>query len=80
WLDRAMTLGGALPPTLVTEDDGFNADDVRAAVIPGAGGIATARALAAMWAATVAETEGVRLLDDAAVRAAGAGRTSGAPV
>ncbi len=37
WLDRAMTLGGALPATLVTADDGFNADDVRQAVIPGAG-------------------------------------------
>ena len=74
WLDRAMTLGGALPPTLVTEDDGFNADDVRAAVIPGAGAISTARALAAMWSATVADTEGTRLLDDAAVREAGRAR------
>ena len=80
WLDRAMTLGGALPPTLVTEDDGFNADDVRAAVIPGAGAISTARALAAMWSATVADTEGTRLLDDAAVREAGRVRTQGAPV
>lgn len=80
WLDRAMTLGGALPPTLVTDDGGFNADDVRAAIIPGAGAIGTARALAAMWSATVAETEGVRLLDDATVRAAGRERTAGAPV
>lgn len=80
WLERAMTLGGALPPTLVTEDDGFNADDVRAAVIPGAGAVSTARALAAMWSATVAETDGVRLLDDATVREAGRERTSGAPV
>lgn len=80
WLDRAMTLGGALPPTLVTDDDGFNADDVRAAVIPGAGGIGTARALAAMWSATVAETEGVRLLDDAVVRETTRERTAGAPV
>lgn len=80
WLARAMTLGGALPATLVTDDDGFNADDVRSAVIPGAGAIATARALAAMWSATVADTEGGRLLDDDTVRAVTRERTSGPPV
>lgn len=80
WLERAMTLGGALPETLVTDDDGFNADDVRAAVIPGAGAIATARAVAAMWSATVAVTEGVRLLDDETLRVVTRERTAGPPV
>ncbi|KTR90885.1 carboxylesterase [Microbacterium testaceum] len=80
WQERAMTLGGVLPETLVTDDDGFNADDVRAAVIPGAGAIATARAVAAMWSATVADTDGVRLLDDDTVRIVTRERTAGAPV
>jgi len=80
WLDRAMTLGGALPATLVTADDGFNADDVREAVIPGAGAVATARALAAMWSATVAETDGVRLLQDDTLEVVTRERTAGAPV
>ncbi len=80
WLDRAMTLGGALPATLVTADDGFNADDVRAAVIPGAGAVATARALAAMWSATVTETDGVRLLHDDTLEIVTRERTAGAPV
>lgn len=80
WLDRAMTLGGVLPATLVTDDDGFNADDVRAAVIPGAGAVATARAVAAMWSATVAETDGIRLLDDDTLDVVTRERTAGAPV
>lgn len=80
WLDRAMTLGGVLPATLVTDDDGFNADDVRAAVIPGAGAVATARAVAAMWSATVAETDGIRLLDDDTLDLVTRERTAGAPV
>ena len=79
WPDRAMTLGGALPATLVT-DDGFNADDVRAAVIPGAGAVATARAVAAMWSATVAETDGIRLLHDDTLDVVTRERTAGAPV
>ncbi|MEV7872776.1 serine hydrolase domain-containing protein [Microbacterium sp. NPDC089188] len=80
WLDRAMTLGGALPATLVTDDDGFNADDVRAAVIPGAGAVATARAVAAMWSATVVETDGIRLLRDDTLDEVTRERTAGAPV
>jgi CubicO group peptidase (beta-lactamase class C family) len=67
WRDRAMTLGNAFPPELVAQADGFNSPAVRAAVIPGAGGIATARGLAAVWSATVVETDGVRLLDDETV-------------
>ncbi|MDR6200558.1 CubicO group peptidase (beta-lactamase class C family) [Microbacterium sp. SORGH_AS428] len=79
WGDRAMTLGGALPPTLVGEAEGFNTPAVQAAVIPGAGVVATARAVAAMWSATVAETDGVRLIDDDTVVAATRERTAGAP-
>lgn len=67
WSGRALTLGEALPPALVGEDAGFNTAALRSAQIPGAGGIATARALAAIWSATVVDTDGVRLLDDAIV-------------
>lgn len=64
WALRSMTLGDAFPLQLVGPDEGFNAPAVRAAQIPGAGAIATARGLAAVWSATVTETAGVRLLDD----------------
>ena len=63
WPVQAMTLGGALPPALVGEGTGFNDSRVRAAQIPGAGGITSARGLASIWSATVVETDGVRLLD-----------------
>jgi CubicO group peptidase (beta-lactamase class C family) len=80
WLWRAMTLGGALPPELVGDGAGFNDPRIRRAEIPGAGGIGDARALAAVWSATVTPTHGVRLLDDATLDLALAPRSSGAPV
>lgn len=80
WSDRAMTLGGAFAPELIGPDSGFNDPRVQAAEIPGAGGIATARALAAIWSATIVETDGVRLLDAATVGAATRERSSGKPV
>lgn len=80
WGYRAMTLGAALPPSLVTRDGGFNDPSIRQAEIPGAGGIATADALAAIWSATVCETHGVRLLDPAVVTVATHTETSGPPV
>ena len=64
WPDRAMTLGGALPPALVSEHGGFNDPRLHAAEFPAAGGIATARALATIWSSTVVAEQGVRLLDD----------------
>ncbi|NEM92025.1 beta-lactamase family protein [Galbitalea soli] len=80
WSDRAMTLGGALPPELVSETGGFNDPAVRAAEIPGAGGIATARALATIWSSTVATTAGLRIIDDEVIAAATAVQSEGAPV
>ena len=80
WSDRAMTLGGAFAPELVGVDSGFNDPRVQSAEIPGAGGIATARALAAIWSATVVETDGVRLLDDATLAQATTVQTEGSPV
>jgi CubicO group peptidase (beta-lactamase class C family) len=80
WGYRAMTLGNALPPALVTTDGGFNDPRIREAEIPGAGGIATADALAAIWSATVCDTQGVRLLKPDTVKVATQVETSGPPV
>ncbi|GAA2075004.1 serine hydrolase domain-containing protein [Pseudolysinimonas kribbensis] len=80
WLWRAMTLGGALPPELVGDGVGFNDPRIHSAEIPGAGGIADARALATVWSATVTPTHGVRLLDDATLDIALVPRATGAPV
>ncbi|MBB3931825.1 CubicO group peptidase (beta-lactamase class C family) [Kaistia hirudinis] len=80
WTYRAMTLGRALPAELVTPEGGFNDPRVQAAEIPGAGGIATADALASIWSATVTETDGVRLLDPATRALATAVQSEGPPV
>ena len=79
WLGLAMTLGGALPRELVGPGTGFNAAPIREAEIPGAGGISSARSLATVWSATVVETEGVRLLDDATIAAATVPQSEGEP-
>jgi CubicO group peptidase (beta-lactamase class C family) len=62
--ERAMTLGSAFSADVAAEDQGFNSDQVRQAVIPGAGGIATAQALATIWSATVSDAEQIRLLNE----------------
>ena len=82
WSEWAMTLGGALAPELIGpgEAEGFNDPVVQAAEIPGAGGIATARALATIWSATVVDTAGVRLLEPGVVETATAPQSEGAPV
>lgn len=67
WPYKAMTLGSALPADLVSKDGGFNKQRIRAAEIPGAGGIATAEALATIWSATVVPTRGIRLIDDTTI-------------
>jgi len=72
-LGDVLTVNGAL-----AVKGGFNRRDLRAAQIPGANGTGTARAVAAMYAATIGEVDaggrGVRLLDEptrlAAVRSA----------
>lgn len=80
WSDQAMTLGGAFAPELIGDQSGFNDPRVQSAEIPGAGGIASARALAAIWSATIVETDGVRLLDDDTIAEATVVQSEGAPV
>ena len=79
WLDRAMTLGGALPAALVGDGEGFNDPRVRRAEIPAAGGIATARALATIWSATLVPERGIRLVDDDVLDRALEVQSEGAP-
>jgi CubicO group peptidase (beta-lactamase class C family) len=59
WLKRATTLGRAFPEGLVTTHGAFNDRRVLAAEWPGAGGVATAEALASFWSATVTATDGL---------------------
>ncbi|RYE10090.1 MAG: class A beta-lactamase-related serine hydrolase [Hyphomicrobiales bacterium] len=80
WPYRAMTLGGALPPTLVTSSGAFNDRRLQSAEIPGAGGIATASALASIWSATVTPTAGVQLLQPGTVALATRAASAGPPV
>ena len=80
WPERAMTLGDAWPPELVGESVGFNDARIQEAEIPGAGGIATARALAKIWSATIEEADGVRLIDDSTMREATRVQSEGPPV
>jgi CubicO group peptidase (beta-lactamase class C family) len=55
----------------------FNSRNVHAAELPAANGIATARALAKLYAATLGEIDGVRLLSDASVAAARVEQSAG---
>ncbi|MBO3662694.1 serine hydrolase domain-containing protein [Microbacterium stercoris] len=80
WISRAMTLGAAFPAELVVRGRGFDDPQVHRAEVPGAGGIATARALAAIWSATVVETEGVRLLNPAVIADMTEVQSEGQPV
>lgn len=80
WSNEAMTLGGAFTPELITESGGFNSPAIQSAEIPGAGGIATARALAAAWSSTIIETDGVRLLENSTITLATQVQSEGAPV
>ncbi|MFJ3957348.1 serine hydrolase domain-containing protein [Arthrobacter sp. NPDC090010] len=54
---RGPEMGGALPPELVGEHTGANDPLFHAAEFPAAGGITTARGLAAIWSAVVHEGE-----------------------
>jgi CubicO group peptidase (beta-lactamase class C family) len=60
-LDGTFSLEGKMP---------WNTDAVRAAQIPAANGITNGRSLAKMYAATIGEVDGVRLLSDEAVKRA----------
>jgi CubicO group peptidase (beta-lactamase class C family) len=77
--EKAMTLGSAFAVDLAEENAGFNSDEVRRAVIPGAGGIATAPALSTIWSATVSNAETIRLLNDEVIADMSREQSSGEP-
>ena len=79
WLERAVTLGGALGADLLGPADGFNRRDLHAAEIGGAGAISSATGLARIWSATVAETRGVRLWTTETAEAMARPRSAGLP-
>jgi CubicO group peptidase (beta-lactamase class C family) len=57
--------------------DGFNNAEVLAAEVPAANGVCTARSLAKMYAATIGEVDGVRILPETQRAAATEVQTSG---
>ncbi len=62
---QALSLNGAF-----SVEGAFNRRDVHAAEIPAANGITNARSLARIYAATIGEIDGVRLLDPSTVEVA----------
>ena len=75
YLDPSSLTMRALNPTVPPFR--FNSRALHAAELPAANGIATARALARVYAATIGEVDGVRLLDDAALADATAEQSAG---
>ncbi len=57
---NALMMSGSM----LTIENGFNSRAIHASEIPAANGITTARSLARMYAATIGEVDGVRLIGD----------------
>lgn len=77
---RAMMAPDSLMQRALNPTDppfSFNRREVHAGELPGANGIATARSLAKLYAATVGEVDGRRLLSEATVAAATEERSNG---
>lgn len=71
---RALSTNGALP---VPDSQIWNDPRIYQVEIPAGNGISNGRSLARMYAATVSEVDGIRLLTDATVQAAKAEQASG---
>jgi CubicO group peptidase (beta-lactamase class C family) len=69
WVEKAMNFGGALPAD-PTDERGYNDPVTLAVELAGAGGVTNARGLAKIYSATVVETDGLRLVDDATIETA----------
>jgi CubicO group peptidase (beta-lactamase class C family) len=80
WGYRAMTLGNAMRGALVRGEEGFNERRLQEAEVPGAGGIASASALASIWSAAVTDTNRYRLITDETIGRATQTQTEGPPV
>ncbi len=72
---KALTMSGAFAP--IDGVDPFRTRPVRATEIPAANGVTNAASVARMYAATIGDVDGVRLLDAATVDAASAEQVNG---
>jgi CubicO group peptidase (beta-lactamase class C family) len=73
-------LGHVFPPGFLGDGIDFNSPQVHASEIPAAGGIASARGLARLYAATVGDLDGRRLLSQATTEAARQVQSEGPPL
>ena len=72
-------LGHVFPAGFLGEGTDFNSPEVHASEIAAAGGIASARGLARLYAATVGEVDGTRLLSQVTMEAARQVQSEGPP-
>jgi len=68
WVTRSFTLGGAFPP-FDDSIDVYNSRTLRAAELPATNMVSDARSVARMYASTVSDVDGVRLLEPKTVEA-----------
>ena len=73
-------LGNVFPAGFLGEGSDFNSPEVHASEIPAAGGIASGRGLARLYAATVGDVDGTRLLRPATMEAAREVQSEGPPL
>ena len=70
--------GAFMPSGALTDISGWNEPEVLAGEVPAANGVTDARSLARMYAATIGEVEGIRLLGPDQMKAASTNQTEGA--
>ncbi len=80
WMERAMTLGDAFPAQMVVRGQGFDDPLVQQAEVPGAGGVASAAALASIWSSAIVETDGIAPLDERVINDMTRVQSEGEPV
>lgn len=77
---RGMTLGHAISERFADPGEGFNDPRILQAVLPGAGGVASARALGTIWSATVSDKEATALLSPSVIEDMRREQSAGEPV
>ena len=74
---RAITLNGLLPVTMAGGELGFNSPEIHRVELPAANTITDARSLARLYAATIGEVDGIRLLHTETIADASVIRSEG---
>ncbi|WP_296633232.1 serine hydrolase domain-containing protein [Rhodoluna sp.] len=80
WIEKSMTFGKALPIEIAGPGTGFNDPRLLASELAGAGCVTSASALAKIYSATVATTDGIRFLTDETIRSSIEPQTTGPSV